>query len=166
MGIMQKETISQNRANTIIGSIVFSSVMITIAKFIGDFELSGGRIEVITDPLCVIITVIVLAILVRQCKVSYRYSVIADELIIHRVSRSEQEILENIKVNDILYLGKEKKEVKAFNTKATKRYTCNSFDKNNYCCVYKKDGQNYKFYFRASDKFVDKINNFKINIRK
>lgn len=166
MGIMHRETIRQNRANTIIGSIVFSSIMIAIAKFVGEFELSGGRIEVVTDPLFIIVTLIVLAILLRQCKISYKYSVIADQLIIHKVSDNEQEILENIKINDILYLGKEKKKLKKFVTKTTKRYTCNSFDKNNYCCIYNREGKNYKFYFRASDKFVDKINKFKINIEK
>ncbi len=165
MGIMQKETISHRRSNAIIASVIFGSAMIFLGRAIGNIRLYNTKIEVVTDPLLIFMTLAIFAILFRKCRVSYKYSVIADQLIIHKVISEKQKVLEDIKVEDIVYLGEDKDRIKEFSTKGCRSYTCRNFEAKK-CCIYKKNNKTYKFYFQASDRFVNKVNNLKINIDK
>ncbi|MGL5244098.1 MAG: hypothetical protein ACRC7R_02805, partial [Sarcina sp.] len=101
MGIMHREVINRRKDTTIIGSIVFLSIMIGLAKLIGNFKISHFKLESITDPIMIVLTIFILYLELRKCKVSYKYSVIANQLIIHKIKVNNQQTLENIKINNI-----------------------------------------------------------------
>ncbi|MPQ44548.1 hypothetical protein [Clostridium tarantellae] len=158
MGIMHREVINRRKDTTIIGSIVFLSLMIGLAKLIGNFKINHFKLESITDPIMIVLTILILYLEIKKCKVSYKYSVIANQLIIHKIKVNEQQTLENIKLNNIISLKKEKNSfLRHFRNITSKKYICSLVPKAVYCCVYKKDNDYKRFYFQPSGKLVEKL---------
>ncbi|MGL5615267.1 MAG: hypothetical protein ACRDD2_03420 [Sarcina sp.] len=160
MGIMHKEIIEQRRDKAIVLAIIFASVMIGLAKFVGGFKFFNYKLEYITDPIFILTTLIILYIAFRKTKTSYKYSIVSDRLLIHRINSKEQRVLENIKLDRIVYFGNEKNKVKDYKGKQVKKYICKLLSKKAYCCVYENEGNYNKFYFQPSNEFIKKINNY------
>lgn len=163
MGTMHREVIKRRKATTIIMSIVFLCVMVSMAKSVGDFKINKISVEVITDPIFMVITLYFLFFEIFQCKIRYKYSIIADQLIIHKIKSEKQKTLENIKMSNIVYIGTEKNECKKYKTKSSSRYICNRIKSRTYCCIYEKDNKYGKFYFQPSEELIGKINRFATN---
>lgn len=158
MGIMHKEIIKRRRDITIVGSIIFLSLMIGLARLVGDIKFYNVKIEIVTDPVFVLLGVMILGYEMRKCKTGYKYSVIANQLIIHKIISSEQETLENLKLDDIVFLGKGRDQINKYKAKREKKYICDYINyKETYCCVYKKDREYRKFYFQPSGEMVEKL---------
>lgn len=157
MGIMHREVIRRRRDITIVGSIVFISLMIGLATLVGDLKIKHLRIERVTDPIFLVVTVLVILLEIKKLKISYKYSIIADQLIIHKMQSENQETLENIKLNNIVFLG-DNKERNNIKTNKEKYYTCNILrNRHTYCCIYKNNDEYRKFYFQPSNKLVEKL---------
>ena len=158
MGIMHREIIKQRRDITIIYGVVFLSLMIGLARVIGNIRFYNTKIEIVTDPIFISIGIILICYEMKKCKTSYKYSVIADQLIIHKIKSSEQETLENLKLDDIVFLGKGKEQINRYKAKREKKYICDLINKKQtYCCIYKKDREYRKFYFQPSGEMVEKL---------
>lgn len=164
MGIMQREVRNHKISVAIVQSIVFMSFMIFVSGIVGQVKLENTRLESITDPIFIVATIVAIIFLFKNSNTSYKYSVIADQLIVHKVTDKSQNILENIKVGDILYIGKNEAEIKKFKACNCKKYTCSMFSSEKYCCVYKSNGKTKKFYFEASNNFVEKVEKLKVRI--
>ncbi|WP_297522873.1 hypothetical protein [uncultured Clostridium sp.] len=164
MGIMQREVRNHKISVAIVQSIVFVSFMIFVSGVVGQVRLEDTRLEVVTDPIFIVATVIAILLLFKNSSTSYKYSVIADQLIVHKVTERNQSILENIKVGNILYVGRDESKIKKFKACRCKKYTCSIRSKDKYCCVYEVDGKVKKFYFEASNNFVEKIEKLKLRI--
>ena len=164
MGIMQKEIRTHKISIAIIKSVVLMSFMIVISGIVGGFKLNNIKFSNISNPVLIVATIIAIFIIINNCRTSYKYSVVSDRLIIHKIDAKKQIVLENLKVSNILYIGRERKEISKLGVKISKKYMCSLFDSNKYCCVYTKDGVNKKFYFQPSDEFINKINNLKLSI--
>ncbi|MGL4991644.1 MAG: hypothetical protein ACRC57_10880 [Sarcina sp.] len=166
MGIMQKEVKTHKKSVAIVESVVLVSIMIFISQIIGSYKLKNIKLAYISDPIFLLTTAIIILVILKNCRTSYKYSVISDQLIVHKLVCEKQKILENIRVADIIYLGKEKKEIKKIKTIFSRRYMCSLYDSEKYCCIYNKNGVNHKFYFQASDEFVNRVKKLKVSIDK
>ncbi len=159
MGTMHKEVVTKRRDIAIVVSIICMSLTISLSNLIGNIKFDSFNAEVITDPIFVILTLVIFFREYRKCKTSYRYSIVANQLMIHKMKGNEQEILENAKLNNIVYLGKEdSKKARVFKTDSCKKYVCSLLDRTgHYCCIYKKNDKYHKFYFKPSKELVCKL---------
>ncbi|MGL4739519.1 MAG: hypothetical protein ACRC41_01740 [Sarcina sp.] len=156
MGIMQKEIREYKKSRLIIEGVIILSIMIFIGRVFDGLKLDGIMLSKFIDPIIILATIGVIIILVRNYQTKYKYSVVANQFLVHKFSEHKQELLENVKIRDIIYLGKDASEVNNVEIACSHKYTCSSKDR--YCCVYNKDGVVRKFYFQASAEFVSKIN--------
>lgn len=159
MGTMHKEVITKRRDIAIVVSIICMSLTISLSKIIGNIKFDSFNAEVITDPIFVILTLVIFFREYKKCKTSYKYSIVATQLMIHKMKSNEQETLENVKLNNIVYLGKDNpSKSKEFKATSCKKYVCSSLDRvGHYCCIYKKNDKYYKFYFKPSKELVYKL---------
>ena len=164
MGIMQREIRNHKTSTAIIESIIFMSFMIFVSGVVGQVRLDNMRLESVTDPICIVITIIAIIWLLKNSNTSYKYSVVADQFIIHKITDKKQDILENVKIGDILYIGKDESKIKKFKACICRKYTCSVISSEKYCCVYKVNGKVKKFYFEASSNFVEKVKKLKLRI--
>lgn len=162
MNTMYKEIVETKKAPRIVGGLLLVSLMIVVANGVADIRFFQYRIGYLTDPLLKIVACMIMAIEFIKCKVRYRYSIIADQLIIHKLKDNRQYTAENIKLQNIIFVGKMSDLNKKLNIISSKNYVCsvNMFER--YCCVY-KDGNAYrKFYFQPSSNLLMKLNNILI----
>jgi len=92
-----------------------------------------------------------------KCKVKYKYSIVVDQFIIHRIKGGEVKILEDIKLKDIQYIGKYCNYNSDMHISSSKKYICSTFVGNKFCCVYKVGDKLKKFYFEPSVSLMNKI---------
>lgn len=159
MGTMHKEIVKKRRDVAIVISIVCMSLAIGLSNFFGNFKFESFNAETITDPIFLVLTLVIFFREYRKCNTSYKYSIVANQLMIHKVKSNKQSTLENIKINNIVYLGKDdSKEAKEFKISSCKKYVCSLLDvTGHYCCIYRKDDRYYKFYFKPSKTLVNKL---------
>lgn len=157
MGTMYKEIVARRRTPVVIGIFIGLAIMIVISNFIEQIHVANYNIGFITNPILLMITAIIICIEVFKCKVSYRYSIIADQLIIHKMKDKEQNVVENVKLKNIIFIGKVKELKNNLEISTSKKYTCSVMSMNNYCCVYKDGNQYRKFYFQPSGRMISKI---------
>ncbi|OFI01525.1 hypothetical protein CLOACE_20800 [Clostridium acetireducens DSM 10703] len=100
---------------------------------------------------------VVFAFEVFKCKVKYSYSVIADQFIIHKLIGNEDKVVENIKIQDIEFIGENNKLLSCLDRIKSRKYICSLYCKKTYCCIYKKGEKVNKFYFESSNDLVKKI---------
>jgi hypothetical protein len=154
MKTMYKEEVTRSRLHSVLGFFLILVAFIYIAEAV-EQAVSNSTIAMIADFLFlfVIITIIVYAVI--RCKTRYRYSIIADQLIIHKIKDNELRVVENIEISDIEVL--EKKESILSKLHINHTYNCSLLKPWMYCCVYRCNGKLKKFYFQPSDNFVLKL---------
>ncbi|MDZ5254891.1 hypothetical protein [Clostridium sp. LIBA-8841] len=159
MGTMHKEIVKKRRDVAIVISIICMSLAISLSNFLGNFKFESFRAETITDPIFLVLTLVIFFREYRKCNTSYKYSIVANQLMIHKMKSNEQSTLENVKINNIVYLGKDdSKKEKEFKTSSCRKYVCSLLDlTGHYCCIYKKDDRYHKFYFKPSKELVNKL---------
>ena len=96
-----------------------------------------------------------------KCNVKYKYSIVADQFIIHKIRGGEVKILEDIKLKDIEFIGKYSKHNTDIHVSSSKNYMCSTFNGSKFCCVYKAEDKFKKFYFEPSDGLMNKIRSLK-----
>ena len=87
----------------------------------------------------------------------YRYSIIADDFLIHRINCGKNKLVHKIKLTDIksIDMMKSKKEFpKNFRNNFSENFT-----KPGYSCEYCKEGKDKIFYFDPSAGMINKLNN-------
>lgn len=162
MGTMHRELVGKRKATTIITLIVILCVMLFLSSAVGEIRISRCKLNSITDPAITFVTIIFFIFEIFKCKIKYKYSIIADKLMIHKVFLNDEKILEKIRLSDIVYIGKDVREKKHLNISTTKKYICNLITDKTYCCIYKLGGEYKKVYFQPSSELVRKISNFHV----
>lgn len=87
----------------------------------------------------------------------YRYSIIADDFLIHRINCGKNKLVHKIKLTEIksIDMMKSKKEFpKNFRNNFSENFT-----KPGYSCEYCKEGKDKIFYFDPSAGMINKLNN-------
>lgn len=155
---MYKETIFRRKISSVIMILLTSVILLYIAQLLNNFIVYGFKVRNFTGVLFTLAVLLVALIEIQKCKISYTYSIIANQFIIHKIKGNLDKVVENIKIDDIKYIGKTSscnfnKEVAFGST-----HTCSVFNKDLYCCIYEDKGKIKKFNFESSEKLVIKIN--------
>ena len=143
-------------------AIIISLLTITVALYIHQFsKMTFGKNiteEIAVGVILAILTLIVLIIETKKCKMAYKYCVISDKLIINKISSKVEENVESLKIKDIIYIGEKSNVPKEYSKCKCSRHYIRKFDKNKkFLCIYKKQGKIYKFIFEPSDTLVARI---------
>lgn len=160
MKTMYKEEVMRKRLPVILEILVLLTLTIFISNFIEKISLSNHSIGTIANPVLMIFMSVIIILGVVRCREKYRYSIIADQLIVHKIVKGEQIIVENIKISNIKYIGRVSKIKDKFSIKYTRRYCCSLYNFKTFCCIYKEGDTIKKFYFQPSESFIRKISSF------
>ena len=87
---------------------------------------------------------------------SFRYSIIEDEMIIHRMCGSKNYVIEKVKLNKIKAISKVEKP-QDFMRGFSRTYS-ESLLKKDYLCAYETEAGNRTFYFSPSPCMISKLN--------
>lgn len=157
MNIMYREVIERQKLPVILGLLFFMSFMIAIYTGIQYANIFIHDLENIVESIFIATILFIGIAEMLKCRVKYKYSIISDQIIIHKLKDKHENIVENIKFKDIISIGR-KNEIKSkFKIASSKSYVCSIFGQKKYCCIY-KDGNIYrKFYFEPSGKFASKL---------
>lgn len=166
MRTMYKEEVARKKLPSVFGIFILLLFVICISDVVEKIYIADKSIGVVTNPLFMIVMTAAAIFVSLKCKEKYKYSIIADQLIIHNVIGREQVVVENIKLKDIEYIGRVKELMERFDVVSTKKYVCTYSKASSYCCIYKDEKKYKKFYFQPSENFVNKINSLIENEKK
>ncbi|MBS5823446.1 MAG: hypothetical protein KID00_06230 [Clostridium argentinense] len=158
MGTMYKEIICRKKLSVLLFLFMVILIFILLSDFINSFI---GSMRIVCNTFFLFLTIGFCIFEAYKCSIKYKYSIIADQLIIHRIRGDVQFLVEDIKIKDIEYVGQCSQGSKFFRLISPKKYICSIFKLNKYCCVYKMNGKISKFYFEPSDELVQKLKNVK-----
>lgn len=153
MGNMYKETVTRKKSISFIKVFI---VLIAVLVFLSIVEELFNNMRLVT-VVANLLFIIILFTELFKCKVKYTYSIIADQFIIHKISGLGDRVVENIKIRNIEYVGKD--DFARFKGKliTNKKYMCHTYDLSPYCCIYKENDKYKKFYFQPSINLIKKI---------
>ena len=151
-----------------IPAIMISLLAITIALYAIEIaEIMVGKTFKVYGVIEVILLLMIVFVLFKEfkrCSLSYKYSIIADKLIINKLNCKGDNILESIRMQDIVFIGK-KVEIpkKLSKIKSHGSYLSTITTSKKYYCIYKKNGQQIKFSFEPSERLLRRVYD-KVNI--
>ncbi|GKU27725.1 hypothetical protein [Clostridium folliculivorans] len=157
MGTMHKEVIERKKASTIVVSIIVLCLMIVLSNYNQAVVIYNQQVSIFINIFIIVLTIAFGILQVVRCRTYYKYSIVADKLIIHKVKSTGQITLENIKITDIVYLGKIISSPKKYPISSTRLYVCNILGLKTYCCIYKDTHKYKKFYFQPSGDLINKL---------
>jgi hypothetical protein len=154
---MHKEVIERKKASAIVVSIIVLCLMIVLSNYNQSVVIYNQQVSIFIDISIIVLTIAFGVLQVLRCRTYYKYSIVADKLIIHKVKSTEQVTLENINIKDIVYLGKIISSPKKYPISSTRLYVCNILGLKTYCCIYKNAHKYKKFYFQPSEELINKL---------
>ena len=157
MGNMYKETITRRKLPSIVKLFTILVIALFFAEIIKDITINGQGIGRIAVLLCTTLVMAALVFEVFRFRVKYTYSIIADQFIIHRIKGSEDKVVEDIKLRNIQYIGKNDMPNFKESVTSSKKYVCSIFNFSPYCCIYRDGDKLKRFYFEPSNNFIEKI---------
>ncbi|NEZ47341.1 hypothetical protein FDF74_09060 [Clostridium niameyense] len=160
MGNMYKETIIRKRVPVLLFVIILLTISLYLMEFIKGLKINVYNIQQILNNLIIAFLILISLFEIVKCKVRYTYFIIADQFIIHKIKGSEDKVVENIKLKDIIYFGKTNRIKSKFMLTNCKKYTCSLFNGEAYYCIYKKGDKTKKFYFEPSYNLIKKLEYF------
>jgi hypothetical protein len=157
MKTMYKEEVVRKKLPVILGMFLLLTATIFVADLIARIEVGETSVAIVTSPVLMIFMGAMVMFSIIKCRERFRYSIIADQLIIHRIIKDEHVVVENIKLKDIEFIGRPCNLRSKLDVKAVKRYVCSTFRFKTYCCIYKEGSSLKKFYFQPSECFISKV---------
>lgn len=147
-----------------VNAIIISLLAITFALYIYQYSklLIGHKDEILVGVSIFLIlgTLFVLFKEVKKCKISYKYSIISDKLIINKIKDREESNVENLRMTDILYIGERKNMPKEYIKGKLRRHYIRNLNKNKkLICIYRKNDKINKFMFEPSCTLEERIKN-------
>ena len=157
--IMHREIVQAKKVK----AILITLIAITIALYAIEItELTLGNKIIgyqIIQGLAIILIIGVVFKEYKRCKFAFKYSIIADKLIINKICTKNNSNLESIKIDNILFVGEKQdipKEYKNVKSKGVYVGDCKASKK---CyCIYKTEGGITKFAFQPSERLLKRIN--------
>lgn len=158
---MYKETVISKKIVSLIRLIFIIVFSIVISDLITSIKLFGVSDAKYSSRLVFALTIIIIYKEITKCKLKFKYSIIADQFIVYKVKGAKQEIMENIKINDIQSVDKLSRKKINFGDFMVRKYTSLTITPGIYCCTYKNKNKTQKFYFEPSSCLVSKLNSLK-----
>lgn len=156
--MMHKEIVVKKRV-PVIYTVLFSiTILLYLSEAVERTKYNQHLLGYLLNAILVLIAVYLIIREIRSCCIAYKYSVIADKLIINSITNKNEKNLESIKISNILYIGDKENMPKEYNGMFRhKSYSCNILGGKNYYCIYKNNNIIRKIKFQPSERFIDKI---------
>jgi hypothetical protein len=154
---MHKEMIERKKVPAMVLLFIVLIAFICLSDILPNMNIGVINIKTLATMSFSAIMIALCYIEFSRCKVKYRYSIVADEFIIHKVKGSEVTILEDIKLKNINFIGRNQNYKADIHISDIKTYMCSTLFRNKFCCVYKADDKFKKFYFEPSEGLMKKI---------
>ena len=156
--VMHKEVVMKKRTPVIALILLTITLMIYLYEAVSYLKLLSKNLIRIGDNVIILATIILILFEIIRCKVAYKYSIIANKLIINKLFLKKEKNVESINISDIVYIGKKSNVPKKYSAKCTGSHLFKLIENSNYCCVYKRDSKYYKFNFAPSDELLRRLN--------
>ena len=156
--MMHREVVEKKKV-PVIYTVLFSiTILLYLSEAVERTKYNDQLLGYLVDFTLLIIAVYLTIREVRSCSVSYKYSVIADKLIINSITSKREKNLESIKMSNILYIGNKANMPKEYHSMfRNKSYSCNRVGEKSFYCIYKFNNRIRKIKFQPSERFIDKI---------
>ena len=161
---MHKEMVERKKVHAMVLLFIVLIAFICLSDILPNMNVGLINIKTLATMGFITIMIALCYIEFSRCKVKYRYSIVADEFIIHKVKGNEVTILEDIKLKNINFIGRNQNYKTDIHISDIKTYMCSTFYRNKFCCVYKADDKFKKFYFEPSEGLMNKIKLQKGNV--
>ena len=158
---MYKEMIQRKKLPTVVLLFITLITFICLSDLLPKISIGSMNIRTYITIFFNVLMVSLCYIEFSKCKVKYKYSIVADQFIIHKLKGEQTKILEDIKLKDIEFIGKYSKYNAENHISSSKKYMCSTFNGSKFCCVYKEGDKLKKFYFEPSDGLMNKITSLK-----
>lgn len=158
MKTIYKEEYNRKKLPTVIG-VFFLLTFIILIYDILRVNIESNKIAIGIASISLYIVLFAAVIFaVARCRYRFRCSLIADQFIIHKMSKQEYRVEQNIKVKDIVCVEKVNTLEFLINRIKYSSYLSTTFDGKIYCCTYKSGCKCKKFYFQPSCTLITKLN--------
>lgn len=154
---MYKEMVERKKFPAVVLLFVTLIAIICLSDLLPKISIGSINIKIFATMFLNILMVALCYIEFSKCKVKYKYSIVADQFIIHKIKGEEVKIQEDIKLKDIEFIGKYSNCNTDIHISSSKKYICSTFNGSKFCCVYKSGDKFRKFYFEPSDGLMNKI---------
>lgn len=155
--MMHKEIVARKKMPVIVLVLLVITFMLYAQQGLKFINFHSNK----TLTICKIaLAALAILIIIREfisCKISYKYALIANKLIVNKIFSKGEKNLASIKISDIIYIGKKNGQPKKYDAKVIGNYTFDKLRTDQYCCVYKVKENYYKFYFQPSDCFIKRV---------
>ena len=159
--MMHKEVVERKRTHVIVITLLLITCVLYLVEGIQALGVKNLFLIRVAEYILLALTITFLILEYISCKVAYKYSLIADKLIINRIYRDNEVNLASIKLSNIVYLGKKKDLPKEYKIKCKSRYTCYLFGFDTIYCVYKNNNELNIFNFEPSDNLIGRIKKYR-----
>jgi hypothetical protein len=154
---MHKEIVERKKFPIMVLLFITLITFICLSDLLSKISIGNINIKTFVAMFFNTLMIAVCYIEFSRCKVKYKYSIVADQFIIHKIRGEEITIVEDIKLKNIEFIGKYCNCKADINISSSKKYICSTFIGSKLCCVYKAGDKFKKFYFEPSDGLMNKI---------
>ncbi|MGL4875772.1 MAG: hypothetical protein ACRC30_14100 [Clostridium sp.] len=155
--MMQREIVVKKKAPVIAMVLLVITCMLYLHQGLKIIKFRGALTLEMCNIVILIVTCIILLREIVSCNTSYKYSVIADKLIVNKIFMSKEKNLASVRISNIEYIGK-KSDAPKIKAKFIGSFVCSLLNNNTCVCIYKKDNEYHKFSFEPSNEFICKLN--------
>lgn len=154
---MYKELAIKRKLEGVFLWFILLTGTISLSDTLAKIQLESYLMGQILSNICYLSLAAVTLIGIEKYKTDYKYSIIANQFIIHAVRGNLEKLLVNIKLSDIVFIGDKEAIQPKVDISSTNKYVTSFFKKKCCCCIY-RDGEEYRrFYFEPSKFLLDKI---------
>ncbi len=155
---MHKEVVMRKRTPVIFLIVFIITLMIYAYEALDYLGISNLTLMKVANGMIILSTICIIIFELIKCKIAYKYSIIANKLIINRIFLERERNIESITISDIVYIGSKSNLRNKYEAKFNGSYLFRLFENKCCCCVYKKNEKYYKFNFAPSDELLRRLN--------
>ena len=154
---MYKEMVQRKKFPAVVLLFITLIIFICLSDLLPKVSIGSTNIKIFVTMFFNILMIALCYMEFSKCKIKYKYLIVADQFIIHKIRGEEVTIREDIKLKDIKFIGKNCDYSSDADIISSKKYICSTSIGSKFCCVYKVEDKFKKFYFEPSDGLMKKI---------
>lgn len=154
MGCIYNEKVERNMTPLLILLMVFGLSLLSVSYYVS--EMGWEReVSTILDLFLTLVFLLAGYAVFLKGRETYRYSIIGDELIIHRLSGEKNDLVAKVKLQEIKKL--QEKNGRANLGGLIRKNYCQNVVRKGCLCEYQAKGGSKSFYFSPSPSMLNKI---------
>ena len=123
---MYKEMVERKKFPTVVLLFTTLITFICLSDLLPKISIGSINIKMFITMFFNTLMIALCYIEFSKCKVKYKYSIVADQFIIHKIRGEESKILEDIKLKDIEFIGKHSNCNTHIHISSSKKYICST----------------------------------------